>query len=64
VLSAIEMFALIAFAVSGTTAALGAEMDFAGMCFVAGVSAFGGGTIREIPLDRRPFFWVEQDGLL
>lgn len=64
VLSAIEIFAVIAFAVSGITAALRAEMDFVGICFVAGVSAFGGGTIRDLLLDRRPFFWVEQDGLL
>jgi uncharacterized membrane protein YeiH len=26
---------------------------------VAGLTAFGGGTLRDILLDRRPFFWVE-----
>ena len=26
---------------------------------VAGLAAFGGGTLRDILLDRRPFFWVE-----
>jgi uncharacterized membrane protein YeiH len=26
---------------------------------VAGLAAFGGGTMRDILLDRRPFFWME-----
>ena len=39
-------------------------MDFVGVCFIAGVSAFGGGTIRYLLLDRRSFFWVEQDHLV
>lgn len=60
----IEILAVIAFALSGLVAALRAGMDFVGVCFVAGVSAFGGGTIRDLLLDRRPFFWVEQDHLL
>ena len=33
-------------------------MDVVGLCIVSGVSAFGGGTLRDILLDRRPFFWV------
>ena len=60
----IEILAVIAFALSGLAAALRAGMDFVGVCFIAGVSAFGGGTIRDLLLDRRPFFWVEQDHLL
>ena len=60
----IEIIAVIAFALSGLAAALRVGMDFVGVCFVAGVSAFGGGTFRDLLLDRRPFFWVEQDHLL
>lgn len=30
-----------------------------GVCVVAGLTAFGGGTLRDILLDRRPFFWVQ-----
>jgi uncharacterized membrane protein YeiH len=26
---------------------------------VAGLAAFGGGTLRDVLLDRRPFFWVQ-----
>ena len=28
------------------------------------MSAFGGGTLRDLLLDRRPFFWIEQEHLL
>ncbi len=28
------------------------------MCIVTGLAAFGGGTLRDVLLDRRPFFWV------
>jgi uncharacterized membrane protein YeiH len=31
---------------------------------VAGIAAFGGGTLRDVLLDRRPFFWVEHAGWL
>ena len=29
------------------------------MVVVAGLAAFGGGTLRDILLDRRPFFWMQ-----
>jgi uncharacterized membrane protein YeiH len=29
---------------------------------VAGLTAFGGGTLRDVLLDRRPFFWVAHAG--
>ncbi|MEY4296049.1 MAG: hypothetical protein RLY82_1737, partial [Pseudomonadota bacterium] len=29
------------------------------VCMVAGVAAFGGGTLRDVLLDIRPFFWVQ-----
>jgi uncharacterized membrane protein YeiH len=35
-----------------------------GVCIVAGLAAFGGGTLRDILLDRRPFFWVQHAGWL
>ena len=60
----IEVLAVLAFALSGLAAALRVGMDFVGVCFVAGVSAFGGGTLRDLLLDRRPFFWMEQEHLI
>jgi uncharacterized membrane protein YeiH len=34
------------------------RLDAVGVVVVAGLAAFGGGTLRDILLDRRPFFWV------
>ncbi len=57
--TAIEVVATAAFALSGVLAAARKRLDAVGVCVVAGVSAFGGGTLRDVLLDRRPFFWVE-----
>jgi uncharacterized membrane protein YeiH len=35
-----------------------------GVFSVAFVSAFGGGTVRDLLLDRRPLFWVEHEAYL
>ena len=34
-------------------------MDLVGGFIVAFITAFGGGTLRDMLLDRRPLFWVE-----
>jgi uncharacterized membrane protein YeiH len=57
---AIEAAATIAFALSGLIEAARKRLDAVGVCMVAGLTAFGGGTLRDVLLDRRPFFWVEQ----
>ena len=54
----IEIVAIFAFALSGLIAGIRKWMDVVGLCIVSGVAAFGGGTLRDILLDRRPFFWV------
>lgn len=56
---AIEAVATIAFALSGLLEAARKRLDAVGVCVVAGLAAFGGGTLRDVLLDRRPFFWVE-----
>ncbi len=58
-LTALESLAVIAFALSGLVAAARKRLDAVGVCVVAGLTAFGGGTLRDVLLDRRPFFWVE-----
>ncbi|MGE5651040.1 MAG: trimeric intracellular cation channel family protein, partial [Bacillota bacterium] len=35
------------------------DMDLVGVFTVAFITAFGGGTLRDLLLDRRPLFWVE-----
>ena len=63
-LDSVEIAATLAFAVSGLLAAANKRLDAVGVCIVAGVTAFGGGTLRDVLLDRRPFFWVEQSAWL
>jgi uncharacterized membrane protein YeiH len=55
----IEVAATVAFAISGLIAAARQRMDVVGVFSVTFVSAFGGGTLRDLLLDRRPLFWVE-----
>lgn len=58
-LTTIEIAATIAFAMSGLIEATRKKMDIVGVFSVTFVSAFGGGTVRDVLLDRRPFFWVQ-----
>ena len=62
VLSGIEIAGTLAFALSGFIEATRKRMDAVGIAAVAFIAAFGGGTLRDILLDRRPFFWVERPG--
>ena len=57
--SIVEGAATIAFGLSGLLEAARARLDAVGVCVVAGLAAFGGGTLRDLLLDRRPFYWVE-----
>lgn len=57
--TAIEIAATIAFAMSGLMEAVRKRMDIIGVFSVTFVSAFAGGTLRDVLLDRRPFFWVQ-----
>lgn len=56
---AVEAVAIVAFALSGLIEAARKRLDAVGVVVVAGLAAFGGGTLRDILLDRRPFFWVQ-----
>jgi uncharacterized membrane protein YeiH len=59
VVPAIEFVAVLAAAFSGFAEARNKKMDPVGVFTVAFITAFGGGTLRDMLLDRRPFFWVE-----
>lgn len=60
----IEGAAILAFAASGLFEAARKKLDIVGVCMVVGLAAFGGGTLRDLLLDRRPFFWVEHSSWL
>jgi len=54
----LEMVGTAAFAVSGALAASRKNMDIFGFCVLALMPAVGGGTLRDLILDRNPVFWV------
>ncbi|MFM2060174.1 MAG: hypothetical protein RLY71_4559 [Pseudomonadota bacterium] len=58
-LTAAEFIAILACALSGLIEGARRKLDAVGLVVVAGITAFGGGTLRDVLLDRRPFFWVE-----
>lgn len=58
-LLAVEVCGIVAFACSGFIEAHRKQMDPVGVFTVAFITAFGGGTLRDLLLDRRPLFWVE-----
>ena len=64
ILVVVEALAILAFAISGLLEAARKRLDAVGICVVVGLTAFGGGTLRDVLLDRRPFFWVEHAGWL
>lgn len=54
----IEILAILVSAFSGFIEARSKKMDVVGVFTVAFITAFGGGTLRDILLDKRPLFWV------
>jgi uncharacterized membrane protein YeiH len=60
-ISAVEVLGVLAFALSGLIEAKRKGLDIVGVAMVTAVTAFGGGTLRDILLNRRPLFWVEND---
>jgi len=64
VIPAIELAAVIASGTFGVLRGLRAGFDLVGLLSLAAAAAFGGGTLRDLFLDRRPLFWVEREELL
>ena len=54
----IEFTAVIVSAIYGLLLAARKGMDFVGTFAVAFAAAFGGGTLRDLFLDRHPLFWI------
>ena len=54
----IELLGVGVFAASGVLAAGRKGLDVLGIAVVAVVTAIGGGTLRDLLLDRHPIFWI------
>ena len=54
----LDLIGVAVFAISGALAAGRRRLDLIGVVVLAAVTAIGGGTIRDVLLDRRPIFWL------
>jgi uncharacterized membrane protein YeiH len=57
-LTLLDYAAALVFAATGALAASRAQLDIVGFFFLASLTAVGGGTLRDLILDRNPVFWV------
>lgn len=54
----LDLVGVAVFAISGVLAARDRELDVLGVIVVAAMTAIGGGTLRDLLLDRHPIFWL------
>lgn len=58
-LSLLDYASVLIFAITGALVASRAQLDLVGFAFIACLTAVGGGTIRDLLLDRNPIFWID-----
>lgn len=54
----LDLIGVGVFAISGALAAGRKSLDLLGVVVIAVVTAVGGGTVRDLLLDRHPIFWI------
>ena len=54
----LDLAGVAVFAISGALAGLHRDLDLFGIVVLASVTAIGGGTLRDLLLNRTPVFWV------
>lgn len=57
-LTLLDYAAVLIFAMTGALVASRAQLDLVGFAFVACLTGVGGGTLRDVLLDRDPVFWL------
>jgi uncharacterized membrane protein YeiH len=60
----LDYAAVFVFALTGALVASRAQLDIVGFVFLACLTATGGGTLRDLILDRDPVFWVREPAIL
>ncbi|OJI93227.1 putative membrane protein YeiH [Planktotalea frisia] len=63
-LVALDYTSVFIFALTGALVASRAQLDLVGFAFLAALTGIGGGTVRDVLLDRNPIFWIEQPAYL
>lgn len=56
----LDYASVLIFAMTGALVASRSQLDLVGFAFIACLTAVGGGTVRDILLDRYPIFWMAQ----
>ena len=54
----LDLLGVAVFAISGALAAGRKSLDWLGVAAIAVATAIGGGTVRDVLLDRHPIFWI------
>ena len=54
----LDYSSVLVFAATGALVASRAQLDIIGFVFLASLTAVGGGTLRDVLLDRNPVFWI------
>jgi uncharacterized membrane protein YeiH len=60
----LDLLGVAVFAVSGALAAGRKSLDLLGVLVIAVVTAIGGGTLRDLLLNRHPIFWIADPSYL
>jgi uncharacterized membrane protein YeiH len=60
----LDYTSVLVFALTGSLVASRAQLDLVGFAFLAALTGIGGGTVRDVLLDRNPIFWIEQPAYL
>ena len=60
----LDLLGVAVFAISGALAAGRKELDWVGVVFLATVTAIGGGTVRDVLLNRDWVFWIQDTNYL
>ena len=58
ILYVLDLVGVAVFAVSGVLAARSRGLDLLGVIVIAAITAIGGGTLRDLLLNRYPIFWI------
>lgn len=61
---ALEILGIVAFAASGIAVARASGLDLVGCYFAALLTSLGGGTVRDVLITHRPFYWSSHEWLL
>lgn len=63
-LTLLDYASVAVFALTGALVASRAQLDIVGFAFIACLTAVGGGTLRDVMLDRNPLFWMGNPGFI